>query len=713
MANRLRNDTLEQPVLKLSGLSREFTSATGEKTAAVDNVDLEIGAGELVVIRGISGSGKTTLLKVLGLLDREYEGKFYINGEDIDQVEDWYCDEIRSHNMSFIFQDGELFDHLSIRENIDVPYALRSEPKSLQCSSENTELSSVLFTNEELDNDILDRRPTNVSGGQKQRASIWRAVAPRTPILFADEPTASLDPKRKQLVKNYFNELVAAGYSIVVVTHDKIFFDVGTQYKMVYGKLKRLKPLAEKPQVATSLGAPNAIETEFDALNTGFGFWPRSSGWNIILQIFRETTSRVLFSALILAAVVLGVTQVSVMSSLIQGADQYVDYVVTKGSRLNRIQIKPLSKNRRLENRFPNRTDISQLPGVREVVPRRTSIAAIKYPDGNLGKFTAVGLVDDDPEYKLLPFLAGGGFSSQNYKLEVIVTAGLLGDLFPEIDSGGDFDIFLERTIEIRVPKFNERQELTNEVFLTLNIVGVIQAGEGGRDLYLPSRMQRIIERYVRDRKGEVDLPVNAAGDDWHEAKDKQAILARAEYPWEDELHLYMNDIKLVIPMIRDLSAKKYKPKSDIWRYKWALDIGELTRTIFNPLLWLIVITVSGVIFANIFTVAKVREREFALWRILGMRKGDLVIAQLGSVLLLVLVGLLIGLAISHQLIVVGQQLLAEQYAELEANRIFADLTSYATWVAVGAVGIGLTAALWPSYRIANTNPATLLNKGG
>jgi ABC-type lipoprotein release transport system permease subunit len=161
-----------------------------------------------------------------------------------------------------------------------------------------------------------------------------------------------------------------------------------------------------------------------------------------------------------------------------------------------------------------------------------------------------------------------------------------------------------------------------------------------------------------------------------------------------------------------------YRPISDIWNFKWVLDIRDLAWKIFGPLLVLLVLVVAGTVWTNIFTGAKLKERDFALWRILGMRIGDLTATQLLSTVLIVLVGTAGGLGLGLFLIDQSRDFLKAQAAasaaaaRMEASpldMIFAPIGGFAPYILLGAVVVGVAAAFHPSRRAARTDPAIIL----
>ncbi len=175
----------------------------------------------------------------------------------------------------------------------------------------------------------------------------------------------------------------------------------------------------------------------------------------------------------------------------------------------------------------------------------------------------------------------------------------------------------------ILVNRYNTSRAKVAEVPVEMKLVGIIANGEGGRQLYYPNTTLLLLDALLRDKTLEFNLPEGAGVNAW---PDQAVIDARTDFPWQDALHVYVNEIQDVLPVYAQLSKLGHKPKSDIWDFKWALDIQDTAWRIFLPMLVLIVVAVSITVFANIIISAQLRVTELALWWVLGMRRGDLVL---------------------------------------------------------------------------------------
>ncbi|MBY6153362.1 ATP-binding cassette domain-containing protein [Vannielia litorea] len=705
--------TASRPIIRLRGIARSFTRTGGEGQTVLRGIDLEIEQGSFTVIRGESGSGKTTLLRILGMLDSSFEGSYEMGGQRVDGQPDWVLDELRADNIGFVFQDGRLFEHMTLRRNVEVPLTLHGLRDRAALDERVQTLQPRFYGIQEDPDTLLERRPAQVSGGQSQRASIMRAMINRPAIILADEPTASLHPSLKAGVVEHLKELCELGHTVIVVSHDDVFYGVGRQLQLDSGVLEERDPGPAANPGELKVRAPAAGEC------ISWGWRPRTPLWGLAMRAMRETLDRRLFLALIVLSLAVGVCQLSVFSSVIVGAQDYVNAKVTEGSRLNRIQIKPRAKDRAEEERFPPRAEIASMEAVAGVVPRRATTTRVITSDGEKKTFSVSGLHSGDPEYNLLNFLAGSPFSESHGAAEVILTSGLLGDVFGtgDLEDGiTGYDNYIGRRVTVVINRYNKSGELVQETPVELSVQGIILNGEGGRQLYFPNQTLLMFDRLVRDRSGTLSLPENAGPEAWPTAVE---VAELADFPWEDSLHVYAREIRGVLPLFTDLSKLGYKPESDIWDFKWALDIQDTAWTIFLPLLALIVVALAVTVWFNIVLSARLRVRELALWRVLGMRRGDLVLTEVVSIIFSVGIGAIAGVLTGAMLIRLGKEALRVRSAEAAAasgeavqefDAIFAPVGDFAWFMIAGAILLGVLSAIWPAIQTAKTDPAKVLS---
>ena len=182
-------------------------------TEALKGVNFSVEKGEFISIMGESGAGKTTLLNIIATLDRATSGVLSLNGKDISTLKSGEIARFRRKELGFVFQDFNLLDQFSNRDNIYLPLVLSEENLSLMEDRLN-EIKDRLGISE-----LLDKYPYEISGGQKQRIAIARAIITKPSLLLADEPTGALDSTSSEMILNLFRQVNEDGQTVLVVTH--------------------------------------------------------------------------------------------------------------------------------------------------------------------------------------------------------------------------------------------------------------------------------------------------------------------------------------------------------------------------------------------------------------------------------------------------------------------------------------------------------------
>ncbi|NQS71977.1 MAG: ABC transporter ATP-binding protein [Desulfobulbaceae bacterium] len=200
-------------MIALKQVSRLFTVG-GQVVRAMDDVSLNIAAGEYVSIMGPSGSGKSTLLNIIGLLDTPNSGKYYLQGHDVTRLDDRQLAAVRNRTIGFIFQFFHLIPRLTAEQNIELPLLLAGVPRQERQARSASLLAAFGLAERKL------HRPDELSGGQRQRVAIARAVINRPAILLADEPTGNLDSHSGGEIIDLMEQLNREGLTLIVVTHD-------------------------------------------------------------------------------------------------------------------------------------------------------------------------------------------------------------------------------------------------------------------------------------------------------------------------------------------------------------------------------------------------------------------------------------------------------------------------------------------------------------
>lgn len=201
-------------LLEVKHVKKVYTTRfMGAKVVALKDVNFHVETGQFVAIMGESGSGKTTLLNILAALDKPTEGEVLLNGKNIVQIPDRSMAAFRRQSLGFVFQDFNLLDTFSLKDNIYLPLVL-SNMKYDEMRKRLMPIAEVLGIDS-----ILDKFPYEVSGGQKQRVAIARALITSPQLILADEPTGALDSKSSDDLLQVFEKIHQEGQTIIMVTH--------------------------------------------------------------------------------------------------------------------------------------------------------------------------------------------------------------------------------------------------------------------------------------------------------------------------------------------------------------------------------------------------------------------------------------------------------------------------------------------------------------
>lgn len=201
-------------ILEVNGLKKTYSTRFGNhKVEALKNVNFSVEEGEYVAIMGESGSGKTTLLNILAALDKPTAGSVTLAGQELSHIKEASVAAFRRDNLGFVFQDFNLLDTFSVEDNIYLPLVLAGKNYK-EMSGRLEKIAQRLGISE-----LLKKYPYEISGGQKQRAAVARAIITEPKLILADEPTGALDSKATDELLRLFAEINALGQTIVMVTH--------------------------------------------------------------------------------------------------------------------------------------------------------------------------------------------------------------------------------------------------------------------------------------------------------------------------------------------------------------------------------------------------------------------------------------------------------------------------------------------------------------
>lgn len=201
-------------LLEVNNLKKIYTTRFGgTQVQALSDVNFTVSEGEYVAIMGESGSGKTTLLNILAALDKPTSGAVLLSGQDMASIPDRQMSAFRRDNLGFVFQDFNLLDTFSLKDNILLPLVLS------QTSYPEMEKRLIPVANKLGISELLSKYPYEVSGGQKQRAAVARALITNPKLVLADEPTGALDSKSTDGLLHLFEEINGEGQTVLMVTH--------------------------------------------------------------------------------------------------------------------------------------------------------------------------------------------------------------------------------------------------------------------------------------------------------------------------------------------------------------------------------------------------------------------------------------------------------------------------------------------------------------
>ena len=225
-------------MLSVSGVQKIYTTRFGgNKVEALRSVSFQVQRREYVAIMGESGSGKTTLLNILAALDKPTSGSVILDGQDLSKIKESQAAAFRRENLGFVFQEFNLLDTFSIEDNIFLPLVLAGM-KYEQMQERLAPIAAQLGITA-----LLKKYPYEISGGQKQRAAVARALITNPKLILADEPTGALDSKATDELLRLFEQINRAGQTIVMVTHSVkaashagrvLFIKDGAVYHQIY-----------------------------------------------------------------------------------------------------------------------------------------------------------------------------------------------------------------------------------------------------------------------------------------------------------------------------------------------------------------------------------------------------------------------------------------------------------------------------------------------
>ena len=205
-----------KPLIEMKEIIKAYNIGLESEIEILHGIDLKIYEGEFVAIVGESGSGKSTLMNIIGVLDKQTKGEYYLDGIDIKNANEAEMNVIRNKKIGFVFQNFNLIGRTSALRNVELPMLYAGVPAEQRTKRAKELLSKVGMESR------MNHMPNELSGGQKQRVAIARSLVNNPSIILADEPTGALDSETSTMVMNIFNDLNKnQGKTIILITHSK------------------------------------------------------------------------------------------------------------------------------------------------------------------------------------------------------------------------------------------------------------------------------------------------------------------------------------------------------------------------------------------------------------------------------------------------------------------------------------------------------------
>ncbi len=638
------------PLLCAKGITKVFSEGKEPSRKVLNGLNLEIRRQSLVVIRGESGSGKSTLLRILGLVDWDFEGRLEVDGEQVGGLSAAALEDLRARHIGFVFQDDLLLPLLNLRENSELPAHIHRLP---EVKTRLDRLQALIFRSSELEEGVMRRHRTSVSGGQRQRAAILRAVSHGPDLILADEPTASLDLAAKKEVVKLFERLCQRGHTIVIASHDSVFDGKGETYELSEGKL-------DGPKRAPKRYPPKHV-------NVNRPTRPRRCPTGLRMKIARrEALGNPLFALMIVAAMAAGLFQLTLLWSIRAGTESVLDEVINKGSRLDRVVVAAKAQaGESIASGLPSGEVLADLGNYRRTVRRREILLRVDDSRGRERQETTFGLIPDDPEVEKLELREGEPFEDQ-HALSVLITERSVERLFG--DSAVDQAV-VGRRIPLRFRRYVTEEEM-EEISLDYTVRGVVDRAEAGRNLYLPQGTLLAIatwqvdsEAELKRRNGRIEL-VHKPG--------------KEEPAWE-RLHVYFNRLDQVLPAVAYFERRGFSATTDLTRYKWILDTRRFVSWMLGGIVSMVMFIAGLLIISNVVSGVRLKRKEIAVLKLMGMKDGDVVSIFVFSTLMCALLGGAVGFGAGSLTVDGLRTYLSATYPESPLGQV---LTS--TWAQAG-----------------------------
>ncbi|MFC0034378.1 MacB family efflux pump subunit [Cardiobacterium valvarum] len=653
---------MAEPLIRIKNLYRRFKSGEGEVTI-LNDLNLEIEAGEMVAIIGQSGSGKSTLMNILGCLDRPSAGEYYINGKNATDLSPQERAALRREYIGFIFQRYHLLADLKAWENVAIPAIYAGTDGEAR-----EKRAKALLTRLGL-GERTEHKPGQLSGGQQQRVSIARALMNGGQIIFADEPTGALDSHSGEEVMKILGELHAEGHTIILVTHDRHI--AGHADRII--EIKDGKIIADHRQQGDTAEA-GKTDTVPTGRKTAFGAAGRFT--SAIHMAWRAILGHKLRAFLTMLGIIIGIASVVSVVALGQGAQQQVlDQISDLGSSTIEIFPGRFGDRRaaRIRTLVPADADIlAQQSFIDSATPTVNASPTIRHGNKDYtGNLTGVG--EQYFQVQNIPITAGRAFSARDINDYAALAI---------LDKKGAETLYNSSEADNYANAIGQTLLLNN---VPVRIVGIADTekqnrfgGSNSINLYMPytSAMNRLLGR---NNVSGITLRISDDADPVAAEDAITRILTRRH--GSQDFSLFNSD-----------SLRK------------AITGSTQVFTLLISAIAAIALVVGGIGVMNIMLVSVTeRTQEIGIRMAVGARQGDILMQFLIEALMLCLLGGALGIALAYGIGWVFNQSGAEIHLIYSTSSVIAAVICSST--------IGILFGYLPARNAARLDPVEALSR--
>ena len=667
----------EKAVISLKNIYKTYKMG-GTEVQANRDVNIDIYAGEFVVIMGASGSGKSTLMNIIGCLDRPTSGTYFLDGEEVSKLDDNDLAKIRNEKIGFIFQKFHLLPGSTARENVELPMIYSGAH-----SAERKPVSAKFLRAVNLE-DRMDHNPNELSGGQLQRVAIARSLVNNPSILLADEPTGNLDSKSGAEIMGLFQSLHRQGKTIILITHNPDMIKYGTRViKLHDGNI-----VCDEPVEEITLADPNLEGRSVTGKITNGGRMNFFQSFKVAWIALKTNKLR---SILTMLGIIIGVCAVIVMMSIGEGTKAHITSEISSlGSNL--IFIQEGSRENVLKGQVDSsyrKLTMKDVEFIKEkctlykgVAPQISSSVTVRYYENNMVT-TLVGTTKEFFHIRNFPVAYGRPFTDE--ELEERAPVCLLGSYVAEELFGEDVNPVGET---LKVSLGSGSTDATPGIRFT--IIGVLE--EKG-------------EEFGRNNDNQIVAPFDTVKYRIYYQKYIRTIFLEAVD--SDTVEDTIEEVKTVLAPLHNNNKANIEVRSQ----QEILETIQSTLGAFTYMLAgiaCISLLVGGIGIMNIMLVSVTeRTKEIGLRKAIGARKNDILLQFLVEALVLSLSGGCIG-------ILAGMGL-AKIYGIIAASSSIGMLNK--TYISMDAIMIsfsfsamvGIFFGLYPARKASDLDPIEAL----